>query len=221
MFKKVLVSDDLVSINLGIYTVLEQLKIPTVDTVQYCDDAFLKLKKAHLDGVPFDLLISDLSFKKDHREQNFSSGTELIAECKKLYPDLKIIVYTVEDRVQKVRNLMKNIGCDGYVCKGRRGLIELSKAIEVVYNGNTYIFSMLEHALRDNQDLEIEDYDIKLIELLSQGLSQEQISNHFQKNKISPSSLSSIEKRINRLRIQFKANNVVHLVSISKDLGFI
>ena len=61
MFKKVLVSDDLVSINLGIYTVLEQLKIPTIDTVQYCDDAFLKLKKAHLDGNPFDLLISDLS----------------------------------------------------------------------------------------------------------------------------------------------------------------
>lgn len=221
MFKKVLVSDDLVSINLGIYTVLEQLKIPTIDTVQYCDDAFLKLKKAHLDGNPFDLLISDLSFKQDHREQRFTSGPELITECKKLYPDLKIIVYTVEDRVQKVRNLVQNIGCDGYVCKGRRGLIELSRAIEVVYNGNTYIFSMLEHALRENQDLEIEDYDIKLIELLSLGMSQEQISNHFQENKISPASLSSIEKRINRLRIQFKARNVVHLVSISKDLGFI
>ena len=80
---------------------------------------------------------------------------------------------------------------------------------------------MLEHALRENQDLEIEDYDIKLIELLSLGMSQEQISNHFQENKISPASLSSIEKRINRLRIQFKARNVVHLVSISKDLGFI
>lgn len=221
MFKKVLVSDDLVSINLGIYTVLEQLKIPTVDTVQYCDDAFLKLKKAHLNGDPFDLLISDLSFKQDHREQRFASGSELIVEAKKLCPQLKVIVYTVEDRIQKVRNLIQNIGCDGYVCKGRRGLIELSKAIEAVHKGHTYIFSLLEHALKDSEDLEIEDYDIKLVELLSQGLSQEQISKYFQENKISPASLSSIEKRINRLRIQFKANNVVHLVSITKDLGFI
>lgn len=221
MFKKVLVSDDLVSINLGILTVLERQKIPEVVSVQYCDDAFLKLKKAALDGVAFDLLISDLSFKQDHREQLYTSGPELIKAVKSEHTNLKVIVYTVEDRVQKVRMLMQSIGVDAYVCKGRRGLIELNKAIEMVYNGYNYVSPILDHALKSYSDLEIEDYDIRLIDLLSKGFSQDQISDCFKEKNISPSSLSSIEKRINRLRIQFKANNVVHLVSIAKDLGFI
>ena len=40
-------------------------------------------------------------------------------------------------------------------------------------------------------------------------------------NNIKPSSLSSIEKRLNKLRIDFKANNAIHLVSTAKDLGLI
>src|SRR5690606_3029653 len=221
MFKKVLVSDDLLSINIGIYTVLEQYKIRNVEAVQYCDDAFLRLKKASQDGNPFDLLISDLSFKSDHRVQQFTSGPELITEVRRQIPGLKIIVYTVEDRVPKVRMLMQRIGVDGYVCKGRRGLIELSKAIDSVYHGESYLSSILEHALQANMDLEVDDFDIKLLEVLSKGLSQDQISAHFKTYKIAPNSLSAIEKRINRLRIQFKANNSVHLVTIAKDLGFI
>jgi hypothetical protein len=32
---------------------------------------------------------------------------------------------------------------------------------------------------------------------------------------------SSIEKRINKLKIYFKANNNVHLIAIAKDLGLV
>src|SRR5690606_7682450 len=85
----------------------------------------------------------------------------------------------------------------------------------------SYLSSILEHALQANMDLEVDDFDIKLLEMLSKGLSQDQISAHFKTYKIAPNSLSAIEKRINRLRIQFKANNSVHLVTIAKDLGFI
>ena len=68
---------------------------------------------------------------------------------------------------------------------------------------------------------EINDYDIELLKQLSQGLSQEDISHNFKTNAISPNSLSTIEKRLNKLRIQFKANNAIHLVAIVKDLGLI
>ncbi|MGC1633782.1 MAG: response regulator, partial [Gelidibacter sp.] len=40
-------------------------------------------------------------------------------------------------------------------------------------------------------------------------------------NNTTPNSLSSIEKKLNKLRIQFKANNAIHLVAIVKDLGLI
>ncbi|WP_316930908.1 hypothetical protein [Lacinutrix jangbogonensis] len=45
MFKKVLVSDDLLSVNQGVLSVLDTLDIKDVQDVQYCDDAYLKIKK--------------------------------------------------------------------------------------------------------------------------------------------------------------------------------
>ena len=117
--------------------------------------------------------------------------------------------------------MVKKHKVDAFVCKGRHGLTELVNAIKEVYNNNTYLSPQLQQALRDNKNLEIKDYDIKLILQLSKGLSQEEISHHFKQKNISPSSLSSIEKRLNLLRIQFNANNVIHLVAIAKDLGLI
>src|SRR5690606_24356810 len=134
MFTKVLVSEDMDDINKGIYTMLNELGIPTIHQVQYCDDAYLKIKKAVLDETPYQLFITDLSFKSDHREQKFDSGEALVKTIKQQYPYLKTIIYSVEDRLQKVRTLVNDYHVNAYVCKSRRGLIELSKAIEKVYN---------------------------------------------------------------------------------------
>jgi len=221
MFKKVLISDDLGSINKGVLSVIKGLEINDVQQVQYCDDAYLKIKKAALDNAPYDLLITDLSFVKDHREQKYPSGESLIIALKKQYPALKIIVYSVEDRLQRVRSLINIHDTNAYVCKGRRGLLELEKAIHAVYMNNTYLSPHVQQALSPKTDLEIDDYDIKLLQLLANGLSQEDISISLKKKNIAPSSLSSIEKRLNKLRIQFKANNAIHLVAIVKDLGLI
>ncbi|MCX7549032.1 DUF5932 domain-containing protein [Xanthomarina sp. F1114] len=221
MFKKVIVSDDLVSINLGMLTVLDTLKIKDHAQVQYCDDAYLRIKRAAQDKEPFDLLITDLSFKKDHRDQKFPSGEALIEVLNREFPDLKIIVYSIEDRIQRVRRLINEHGVKGYVCKGRRGLIELSEAINKVFGNEVYLSEQVNQALNSTSNLEIDDYDVLLLKHLSNGLSQEQISKLFKDEHISPNSLSTIEKRLNKLRIQFKANNAIHLVAIVKDLGLI
>ncbi|PKA82443.1 DNA-binding NarL/FixJ family response regulator [Ulvibacter sp. MAR_2010_11] len=221
MFTKVLISDDLDSINHGVMTVAASLGIQEVIQVQYCDDAYLKLKKAAADGQPFDLLITDLSFKMDHREQKYPSGDALIKAVREAFPNLQIAVYTVEDRLQRVRSLMQNNFADAYVCKGRKGLVELSHAIRALDEEKTYLSPQIAHALNDREALEIDDYDIVLLQLLSRGLSQDEVSSHFKNSNISPSSLSSIEKRLNKLRIQFKANNAIHLVAIVKDIGLI
>lgn len=221
MFTKVLVSEDMDDISKGVYSSLLELGITKIHQVQYCDDAYLKIKKAILDDAPYQLLVTDLSFKSDHRKQKFSSGDDLIKTLKNQYPNLKVIVYSVEDRLQKVRTLMNNYHIDAYVCKSRRGLIELSKAINTVLKNKKYLSVEVENALSPKTDLEIDNYDIELVKQLSKGLSQDEISVYLKSNHISPSSLSSIEKRLNKLRIQFKANNAIHLVAIVKDLGLI
>jgi len=221
MFKKVLVAEDMDDINRGIFNTLVDLGVDQIDQVQYCDDAYLKIKKALLDQAPYELLITDLSFKSDHREQQFSTGDALIQKVKEDAPDLKVMVYSIEDRLQKVRMLINELKINAYVCKGRQGLVELSKAVHSLGNGTLYLSPEVKNALNPKNDLEIDGFDIQLLKHLSLGLSQEEISHIFIKEKRSPSSLSSIEKRLNKLRIQFKANNATHLVAIVKDLGLI
>ncbi len=221
MFKKVLVSEDLGSISNGIVSVLEVLHIDNYKQVQYCDDAYLNIKKANLDKQPFDLLITDLSFKADHRQQQYPSGEKLIKVLKQEYPALKIIAYSVEDRPQKIRTVMLDSKADAYVCKGRNGLRELDEAINAVLNGRNYLSPQISNVLRETSTAEIEDYDIEIMKLLSKGNSQEEISQNFKEKDISPSSLSAIEKKIVKLKNQFNAKNSVQLISIAKDLGLI
>lgn len=221
MFKKVLVVEDMDDINKGVKTALLELDILEIDQVQYCDDALLRIKKALKDQKPYELLISDLSFKVDHREQQYTSGEALIKVLTQVQPNLKVIVYSVEERLQKVRFLVNNYNINAYVCKGRHGLKELSRAIHAVYSNKQYLSPQVEKALHKKSDLEINDYDIELVKQLSNGLSQDEISTYFKAKKISPNSLSSIEKHLNKLKIQFKANNATHLVTKVKDLGLI
>ncbi len=221
MFEKVLVADDLDCINQGVVTVLNALQIENVVQVAYCDDAFLKIEKAVLDGNPIELLITDLSFVADHRKQKYPSGEVLITALKQKHPQLKIIAYSVEDKLQKVRTVMLESKADAYVCKGRHGLKQLEQAIQEVYNGKQYLSPQIINALNKKVSVEISDYDIKILKLLAQGYSQREIGEDFLTNNISPSSISSIEKKISKLCDHFKAKNTNQLVAIVKDLGLI
>lgn len=221
MFQKVLIVDDHSAINDGVSSNLLKIGITNVSKALYCDDADLKIKKAVLDKQPFDLIITDLEFKVDHREQQITSGETLVKELRTRYPDLTIIVYSQEDHFQKVRSLMIDCGANGYVWKGREGERELMKALEVVSNGQQFLSRQVERALQQKEDTEITDYDIELVTQLSLGLSQIQISDYLKTQHISPSSVSSVEKRLNKLKDQFRASNAIHLVTLMKDAKLI
>lgn len=221
MFSKVLIADDLVSVNSGVHSVLEPMGIQQIDRVNYCDDAWLKILAAAREGKPYELLITDLSFKTDHREQKIKSGDALAIELKTLHPDLKIIVYTIEEKPQLVRNLIQKHHINGYVCKGRQGLQQLKEAVEDVDQGKTYVSPQLVSVLHSKSVLEISEYDIALLRELADGYLQDEIAEKFKKQGIKPASLSAIEKRLLTLRTQFNAKNGTQLIAISKDLGLI
>ncbi|WP_237460068.1 MULTISPECIES: hypothetical protein [Aequorivita] len=122
-------SDDLDCINQGVISVLNSLEIEHITQVAYCDDAFLQIEKAILENTPFDLLITDLSFVADHRKQKYPSGETLISALKQKHPQLKIIAYSVEDNLQKVRTIVLDCNADAYVCKGRYGLKQLARPL--------------------------------------------------------------------------------------------
>ncbi|WP_426064738.1 response regulator [Flavobacterium sp. DSP2-3-1] len=222
MFNKVLIAEDLDSISIASIKALEELSIMEIHHSKYCDDAFLKIKKALHDKVPYELLISDLSFKPDHRELRLESGEELIKEVKKIQPDIKTIVFSIEDKSYRIKSLFQNIGINAYVLKGRDSIPELKKAIYRIYNNQEIELSEeVAYAMRDKSLFEIEAYDITLLKSLAKGFTLDDISSEFKDSGIIPNGSSSLEKRINKLKIYFKATNNVHLIAITKDLGLV
>lgn len=218
---KILIAEDLESIAAGIEEVLKKQNVEVVHT-RYCDDAWLKLKKAQLDAAPFDLIISDLSFKPDHRKVIIKNGEDLIRTIRQDNIPGKLIVFSIEDRPLKVRQLFDRYAIDGYVLKGRNDVKDLPKAIGEIAEGHKFISEAIREKIHLQKSLrQVEEMDIQIILHLCNGLTQEEISKLFQEKNIRPSSVSTIEKRLKNLREDFSAKTNIELVLAFKDLGLV
>lgn len=220
MFKKILIAEDHEVRNLGVINALSELRIQEFDFVSYCDDAIQRLTKALDEKNAYDLLITDLSFDKDHLEQKINSGQELIDEVKKIQPDLKIVVFSIENKPAIVDELFRKYNINGFVSKGRNDGKELKNTLRKTYKGETVIPQEIINSIR-NQSFVFSDYDTLLVELLAKGLKQNQIEMHFKKNNITPDSKSSIEKRLGELRENLNAKNNIEMIVMCKDIGII
>ncbi|WP_350293569.1 DUF5932 domain-containing protein [uncultured Croceitalea sp.] len=222
MFKKILVVEDLDSVGHGISMMLEkELAVPEVVLTKYCDEAYLKIQNDLQNNTPFDLLITDLSFKHDHRPLRLKSGRDLVEKIVEKGYKIPIIICSVEEKNTMIKNLTDIDNVVSYILKGRDGLKELKKAVCEVVKGNTYFPEKIITLTKRSPSFEIESYDVSLLRHLSNGLSQNQIATLFITKGISPSSLSSIEKRLNKLKDVLKASNNVQLVANAKDIGLI
>lgn len=212
MFEKVLIAEDFQDTNLGIVgTLQEKLHIAEVQEELYCDKAFTRIKVAHADEQPFELLVTDLHFKQDHVTRNITSGIELIETARALQPNLKVIVNSMEDNPMKINSLFKEQKIDGYVCKGRHGLTELVCALQEVYHNRTYYSPQINLNVADNV-IQLDDFDLNILNGLADGLTKKEVSQKFKKEHISPSSESTIDKRISRLYDEYGAKNTTNLL---------
>lgn len=220
MFNKILIAEDHESSNFSVQKILEELNVPNVNHVYYCDDAFSQIKKS-LDTTPYEALITDLSFEEDHRKQFIKNGRELIKCCKDLNPELKVIVFSGEHRLGVIDLLFSELNINAFVRKARSDAKELKKAIEAVYNGETYISHDLKLPVKSMNTLEFSNYDIILLQLLSEGVLQKNIPQILQEREIHPNSLSSVEKRMNAMKLALTVKNNEQLIAYCKDLGII
>ncbi|KUY30802.1 DNA-binding response regulator [Elizabethkingia ursingii] len=221
MFKKILVAEDYESSNISVEKALEDLKTEQPKYVYYCDDALQRVQMAIHEKQPFELLITDLSFDEDHREQNIKSGSELIEAVKKIQPDIKVIVFSIEKKPNIIDDLFRKYEINGYVSKGREDTKELKKAIKAVFNNEKHISLNLKKSIKDKNSYEFTSYDITLVDLLCQGMRQQAISDHLKDSGVRPSSLSSVEKRLNGLKESLNVNTTEQVVAIFKDMGLI
>lgn len=221
MFKKVLIAEDHESINISVQKTLEDLNIPNVDYVYYCDDAIGKIQKALREELPYDLLITDLYYEEDHHEQNLKDGKDLIRKAKEIQPNLKVIVFSAEHKTGVIENLFSDYHINGYVRKARNDSKDLKKSITSVYIGEEYLSFDLKQDMKKFNSYEFSTYDITLVSLLSKGILQKNIPVHLEERNIRPASLSSVEKRLNSLKEDLEIKSNEQLVAFCKDIGII
>ena len=221
MFKRVLIAEDHEMTSISVRKTLDDLGIAQTEYTYYCDDAYMHIKKNVHSEQPFDLLITDLSFEEDHRTQLLAGGLELIAAVKAIQPDIKVLVFSAENKAAIIDTLFKELGINAYVRKARNDAQDLKMGIEAIFKNKTYLSAHLKSIIKQKNAYEFSNYDITIISLLSQGTLQKDIPNYLQQNNIKPSGLSSVEKRLNLMKeiLEFTKNE--QLVAYCKDFGII
>lgn len=221
MIKKVLIAEDHESANISVQKTLEELGMTQTDYVYYCDDALARIQKGVQDDQSYDLLITDLYFEEDARVQKISSGLLLIPAVRQVQPDLKIIVFSAENKPSVIEMLFEQSDIDGYVRKARNDAKELKAAIETVARNQSYFPRHLTQKIRQKNVYDFTEYDITIINLLASGMRQKDIPAYLVENRITPSGLSSIEKRLNYIKETLEFTKNEQLIAFCKDMGII
>jgi len=220
MIKKVLIAEDHESANISLQKTLEDLGIPPVDYVHYCDDALVKIKKAKQDNQTYDLLITDLYFEADHNTQKIADGTELIKAARRIQPDLRVLIFSAENRPAIIDALFNQQEIDGYVRKARNDAKELKQALENIANNQRHYPRHLTQHIKQLNTYEFSDLDITIVSLLEQGVRPKDIPDQLQKRQFK-AKLSTVEKRLNSMRESLNLTSNAHLVAYCKDMGII
>ena len=221
MIQKVIIAEDHESGNLSVQKTMTDLQIQHFDYVYYCDDALNKIKNAKQKDQPYDLLITDLLFDPDGTPQKIADGVELIKAARALQPELQVLVFTVEERLTKVKHLYDHLHIDGYIRKARHDVRELKMAMDALSKNQQYFPPTFRQRLKEAQAYVFTDFEITIIRLLAQGYQQNQMPDYLKKNNIQPDSPSSIEKHLRQLRIKYNYAKNQQLVLLCQKLGML
>ncbi|MGN7986142.1 response regulator [Pedobacter sp. 22226] len=221
MFKKVLIAEDQQMASISIVKTMELLGIVQRQYTYYCDDALMHIRKALQSGEPFDLLITDLSFAEDHREQQLKGGEDLITAAKSLQDDIRIVVFSAEGRPSVIRSLYQDLGINAFVQKGRRDAEELSSAVETIGKGRTYMPLEIKRTASYHNTFEFDKLDIAIVSQLSKGAKQKNLPVLLQEQGFTRASLSTVEKRLKDMREGLGFSNNEQLIVYCRDYGII
>lgn len=212
MFERVLIVEDHELMNLSLRRTLQELNMRQPDHAYYSDQALSIIRRKLADGVPFELLITDLYFEKDGSSLQYPDGAVLIKAARELQPEIKILVFSAEGREPVIRPLFDDLGIDGYVRKARGDAKALNTAINNLYQNKKHYPPELRTSPPSDLN-SITEFDKIILRLILKGYSQNRIPDYLAANGISPCSLSSVEKRLYQMRNAMNCANNQQLVA--------
>ena len=163
-------------------------------------------------------VLIDLRLKSIHHSYK-KSGEELAREVRRLYFNAKIIIITSSTQKYRFYTIFKNVDPEGFLIKSEIDFEIVKKAIVNVLEGHSFFTKSISDFLRKSASmaLPIDEFDRKLLYLLSQGLNIKELSNELNL------SVSGIEWRQRKLSKLFNLENVRinTLLQRANELGLI
>ncbi|MBV6646847.1 MAG: response regulator transcription factor [Cyclobacteriaceae bacterium] len=172
---KVLIADDHEMILDGLRLLLEQQEDIEVIAESYNGSEVLSaIEKVE----ELDVAILDINMPE-------KDGIETTQEIKKKFPEVKVLILTMYNRKEFIKNLME-AGTDGYILKNS-GKEELVKAIRSLAKGEPYfgkeITKTIMKSYQKNKifdsplDIELTEREKDIIKLVAEGLSTQEIAD--------------------------------------------
>jgi DNA-binding NarL/FixJ family response regulator len=143
---------------------------PDMEVVAEATDARMGMNL--LSFLPVDILVSDLSLPDVQH-------TDFIQEVRKKFPALKVLVLSMHDESELLRDVLKT-GVEGYVLKSN-SREELVRAIRQIHLGERYLspevsLKLLEQEQRNHNSV-LTDREIEIVRLIAKEYSNKQIAD--------------------------------------------
>lgn len=211
---RVVIAEDHCILRDGLRTLLESTG--KFEVVSEAEDGFKAIE--YLGSFAPDLLILDLSMPK-------YNGLSVLKEVHGKYPEMKIIVLTVHDSEEYLKEAFL-AGAEGY-CLKRNSFSELLSAIENVMDGKVYVTpsitrSVIQGFLRDKERMSTQtpwdsltQREKEILKLIGEGYKNKQIAGLLY---ISP---KTVEKHRSNLLGKLGVHNAAALAAYAIKMGLV
>lgn len=180
----------------GLYSVVSK-KLPEVTF--YSANGFEAAKK-QLSKCKVDVVLLDLDFRNSKID-----GFGIADYIKTNYSQIKIIILTVNVKIDYIEELFKTKRIEGYLDKNL-DLNTLHHAITEVISGKHYLPPELKATIERGRWYTMSQRERQVVELLSKGLAKKQIADHLH------ISTNTVDSHVRNLFKRFSVNTTQALV---------
>lgn len=167
----ILLADDHTIVRQGIRSLLEaRAHLKVVGEAATGREAVEKVGKLAPDVIIMDISMPQLN------------GLEATRQIRKLYPNCKVLVLTMHENRESVRQILK-AGAQGYVVK-KSAATELFDAIEAVHKGNAFFSPVISKFLLDDylheKDIPepiLSPREVEILQLVAEGHGNKEIAD--------------------------------------------
>lgn len=201
---KIIIADDHQIVAGGIKAILDSTNNFTVLGIAENGKRVLEL----IEIEKVDIVLMDINMP-------IMNGIECTRKLKQLYPDIKVIILTMYNRKQFIRELLQ-VGADGCILKNNSGK-ELLGAIDRVIAGKVYFDELNEFidAPKIFQEFKLSEREIEIIEFIGEGFTSKEIAKRL---FISEHTVKTHRKNIFR---KTKVNNSDQLIEWAMNSGLL